>query len=95
MRYTVIKSQIDVLGIIWVPAVECAHTYTLNDRDLKNIGEWTRENVGRWLVTNSGDFQSITDFRADFSQGNADRIIDWKNEESEATFVDLTFPMEE
>jgi hypothetical protein len=86
--YTVTVRRIDVIGKIWQPGIgTCAMSYELRDYDVENIGEFTRENVQLWLDSNSGDFQSISDFRADI----ADFFSDWEDEESEGIFNDCMF----
>lgn len=67
MRYTVTKQVIEVLGNIWMPGVEAAQRLELSAYDMANLGNpRNRDDVERWLYTHAGDFQSITDFRADF-----------------------------
>jgi hypothetical protein len=58
--------------------------YDLNNYDMDNIGEPTRENVDAWLSTHSGDFQSITDFHAVVGETE----IDWADAENECVFND-------
>jgi len=89
--YTVTVNEVNVLGIIWMPAVECAMNYTLSKHDIENMGEITRENVENWLDTHAGDFQSIIDFRVDIG----DTIIEWKEEENEYKYMDCMYPCEE
>ncbi len=84
-HYMVTINEIQVIGDIWQPgAGTCAMTYSLRSYDLENIGELTRDNVDRWLTCNSGDFQSIEDFRADIGDWESP----WESEESEYTFFD-------
>ena len=92
MRYTTVVSRIDFIGFIWQPGALCAYSVTLSESDLGNLGEWTRDNVARWLALHSGDFREVTDFRADFSLGKRDWISDWQEEESGLTFADCMEP---
>lgn len=82
------RAYVQVVGVIWMPATTAATCYQLSDYDLENIGEFTRENVEQWLGTHSGDFQSVTDFRA--VCGGVE--LDWSDEESELTYNDSMFP---
>ena len=84
---TITIRRIDVIGSIWMPASLCAMTYDLKQSDVDNIGELTRENVAKWLSTNSGDFQSIQDFRVDI----ADFESDFENADSERIFDNCMF----
>ena len=86
------RAYVDVIGGIWMPyGATCAYRYELRDYDLENIGEFTRENVDRWLTTNSGDFSSIKDFRAECGETE----IPWADEESELTYNDCMYPAED
>lgn len=80
------RAFVQIIGRIWMPPVTCAQYKNLTDYDLGNIGEFTRENVEQWLTTNSGDFQSVEDFRAVCGS----EVIDWAKEESEITYCDCT-----
>ena len=91
MRYLVEKNFVQVIGTIWMPAATCAMEYPLSARDIANIGRFTRANVETWLSANSGDFQSIQDFRATIG----DEWIEWGREESEFTYNDCMFPEED
>lgn len=101
MRYQKRVSRVDVIGRIWMPAVVCAMSYTLEDRDLDHIredgrGRYTRPAVDRWLTTHSGDFQNIIDFRVTISDAaGRDFDSDFKSAESEITFNDCMFPAED
>ena len=88
MRYLVERNFVQVLGHIWQPmAGPCAMEYPLTAHDVANIGKFDRANVETWLSANSGDFQSIDDFRA--SVGDAE--IEWADEESEITYNDCVY----
>lgn len=99
MKYTVTKSIIQVVGKIWLPAITCAMEYELDSYKLGNLlaeveenESLTREHVERWLATNSGDFQSIEDFRADLELPDGSSFTsDWENEENELTFMDCMY----
>ena len=67
MRYTVTKQVVEVLGTIWMPAMECGQRLELSAYDMANLGNpRNRNDVERWVMLHSGDFQHVTDFRADF-----------------------------
>lgn len=101
MRYTVTKQVIDVVGQLW-QGCTAATRLTLSAHDMSNLGDpHNREDVENWIALNSGDFASITDFRADFTvtdpSGNATRDIvhAWTSEENEIAFSDCLFPSED
>lgn len=99
MKYTVRTSEIDVVGTIWMPSVTAATTYTLTDSDVDNArddeGKLTRESVGLWLDSHSGDFAEVADFHASLEDGDETVDIPWAYEDSEYTFGDLMFPEED
>ena len=89
-RYTVITYEVYVVGKGWYGQT-IATTYTLP----KNI-EPIRDAIEQWLCTNSGDFQSISDFGASID----DIEIPFETEEGECIwhncmFPDCTFSMHE
>jgi hypothetical protein len=84
------RAYVDVVGPIWMPAVQAATTYNLSDYDLENIGEFNHDNVERWLCTHAGDFQYVADFHA--VCGTTEIL--WANEESELLFSDCMFPQD-
>jgi hypothetical protein len=88
MKFTIDRNWIEVIGAIWMPATTCAQRIDLTASDIKNIGEPTRENVEQWLDTHTGDFHSITDFRAVIGEMD----LPWSNEESEFTYHDCMYP---
>lgn len=90
MKFTVERNWIELIGVIWMPSTTCAQRIDLRQYDIENIGEPTRENVEQWLTMHSGDFQSVTDFRAVIGE----TVIEWANEESELTFNDCMYPCE-
>ena len=94
MRYTVTKQVIQVLGVIWIPAITCAMTKELSSYDMANLGDpASRDDVEEWLSLHSGDFQNVTDFRADFDVGGKHIVHDWANgEDSEIAFADAMYP---
>ena len=93
MRYTTLVCRVDFLGFTWHQTrVLCAQSITLSSDDMGNLGEWTRDNVAQWLALHSGDFQEVTDFRADFSRGKKDWRTGWQEAESEGTFFDCMEP---
>ena len=83
-------NQVQVIGFIWEPGdFHCSMTYNLSPSQVEDIkalgnGDLNREAVQHWLGTNSGDFQSIEDFRVDIE----DFLSDWANPESEYIFLD-------
>lgn len=90
-RYVVVKSVVQLLGKIWMPPVTCGYETTLSDYDVENMrnseGVITRESAEQWIILNSGDFQSIEDWRADISLADGtDIMFEWANEESEHTY---------
>lgn len=84
------RAYVEVVGAIWMPTTTAATRYELSGYDLENIGEFTRENVDKWLSTHAGDFQSIQDFHAVCGEAE----IPWADEESELTFADCMYPEE-
>jgi hypothetical protein len=57
--------------------------------DMKNISNpESREDVEDRLSILFGDFQEITDFRADFHIGDQHIIHDWASEEGEQSYHD-------
>lgn len=82
-RHAVVR----VIGLIWQPGLTCAMNYTLSDYDLENIGEFTRENIDRWLSTHAGDFSRIIGFQAECGEG----IIAWESEDNECTYSDCMY----
>jgi len=104
MKYTVLKSNIRVIGKIWMPSATCAKDYDLSDYDIENIigeaefreTEINRDAVEYWLMLNSGDFQSIEDFSANIELPDGVTFIsDWRKEESECTYCDCMYPAED
>ena len=84
---------IEVLGIIWMPAVQAATCLSLW-REAENMqdphGNITRESVSLWLDSHAGDFQSVTDFSAVIGGAR----IPWESEDNEFTYGDLMYPEE-
>lgn len=93
MRYTVTKQVIGVLGNIWMPDVEAAQVLELSAYDMANLGNpRNRDDVERWLHMHAGDFQSITDFRADFHVDGENIVHEWtRGEESVMAFNDAMY----
>ena len=92
MRYTITKQRIQVIGTIWMPSTTAAQVYDLSAYDLENLGDPTdRAAVARWLDMHAGDFQRVTDFRADFHLGDTHVVHDWRDDASELTFNDCMF----
>ena len=61
-----------VVGVIW-QGIECEYQYPITRGDMGTIGEFTRDNVSKWLDRRAGDFESIIDFTAQFEN----TVIDW------------------
>ena len=96
MRYTVTKQRIQMIGPIWMPAAVCAMERDLDSYDMSNLGDATnRDDVEHWLCLNSGDFQSISDFRADFHVDGKHIVHEWAKEDSEWVFSDAMYPSED
>ena len=96
MRYVVTKQLVQYVGRIWMPAVVCAQEKDLTAHDMSNLGDpRNRDDVERWLLLHSGDFQSIDDFRADFEVDGENVVHEWKHEESEWTFSDCMYPSDD
>ncbi len=87
MYMTIERNFVQVVGVIWMPSTTAAMEYKLSKYDLENIGEFTRENVEKWLDKRAGDFQSITDFYATYK----DKEIQWADEENEFIYSDCMF----
>lgn len=94
MKYTIRKSVICMIGTIWMPAITCAQIKTLDAYDVENCrdeaGNITRDSVEQWLMTHSGDFQSVKDFEASIEDGDKTIDIPWQDEESQYTYCDCT-----
>ena len=100
MRYTTVKSQVHILGEIWMPRAVCAQTKTLSDYDIGNIrgiaglgtrGPITRDRVEYWLMLNSGDFSHVIDFRAeleDVPERGQTLVFDWADPDNELRYAD-------
>lgn len=92
MRFNVERNWIEVVGVIWMPAVTSAMRYNLSARDVNDIqsqsGKDLRAKVERWLALHAGDFQSITDFHAIVGEDE----IPWKTEEGELAYADAMSP---
>jgi len=100
---------ISVLGRLWMPNCKATYTYTptLGDNAKPNsLPYFTRVAIECWLAGNAGDFQEIIDFSAEMvtrekvcqSCGQSipvDHTIEWKEEENECEFFDITYPEEE
>jgi hypothetical protein len=74
-----------------MPGVQAAYEYPLTERDVETIGDFTRENVARWVAIHAGDFAFVMDFYATIG----DEEIPWSDEESESIYNDLTCPCRE
>jgi hypothetical protein len=77
-------AYVEILGRIWMPPVVASLRKELSDYDLKNIGEFTRENMAQWLSANAGDFQEVIDFNAVCGEA----MIAWSMENSEISYME-------
>lgn len=95
MRYTVTTQVVQVIGNLWMPDTVAAMQYSLSPYDLANMDPKNRDDVERWVMLHTGDFQNIIDFRADFTIDDKSVIHEWANEESESTYSDCMFPSDD
>jgi len=96
MRYTVTRQRIEVIGKIWMPAATCAMMRDLTSYEMDQIEDpRDRDSVLERIYMLFGDFQSITDFQADFHIGDEHIEHPWSDPESEFTFSDCMFPQED
>lgn len=104
MRYEVRTSIVRMIGPIWQPGIVCAQDKSLSAYDIENIKGYgeaighpgiNRDSVLHWLCLNSGDFSNITDFEASIEDGDNTIDIPWALGESELTYCDAMFPVEE
>jgi hypothetical protein len=83
---------VQIIGKLWMPMCDAATEKTLSAYDMENLGDpRDRDNVERWIMLNSGDFSSVTDFRADFTIGGEDIVHEWANEDSEIVYNDCMY----
>jgi hypothetical protein len=99
MRYTVRKSEVRVIGTMWMPMSTGATVYDLDSYAVGNArdqaGAITRESVQAWLDTHAGDFSNVIDFEASIEDGDVTVDIPWADEDSELTFGDCMYPSED
>jgi hypothetical protein len=92
MKYTVRQSVIDVVGRIWMPAAVCSLRITMSAHDVENArdddGKITRESIEQWLMTHSGDFSQVMDFRASIEDGEETVEIPFASEAGEVAYMD-------
>lgn len=84
MRYMMEENFVVVFGRGWYNQ-QMFYRYNLKLLDIFGIGELNRENVGRWLNSNAGDFQSIEDFYATIG----DQELDWEDEENREKYNEI------
>ena len=89
LKCTVVTHEVFVVGRGW-HGQPMATTYNLIPYGLENLGEFTRDNVQKWLDTHAGDFQVITDFSASLAEVE----IPFATEEGELAWYDLMFDNE-
>ena len=96
MRISYTRNYVRVIGKIWMPPITAAMEYTLSDSELESNhidrDNPTRDQIQRWVSTETGDFRSIEDFSADIGDRG---IVPWFKEESECTYNDCMFPGDE
>jgi hypothetical protein len=80
-------AYVDIVGRLWMGQRAC-YRYKFSDRDLKEIGEFTRDKVKDWLGKHAGDFSRVDDFSAVCG----DEEIAWEKEESEQFYSDCFIP---
>ena len=94
MKYA--RSEIDVIGPIWMPPTVAATTYPVTAHDVASMtgddGTVTRESVALWLDSHSGDFRAVTDFHASIEVGPDTVDIPWQSEDSAEVFADCIWP---
>ena len=50
-----VVGTVQVVGVIW-QGIECEYQYPITRGDMGTIGEFTRDNVSKWLDRRAGDF---------------------------------------
>jgi len=81
-------AYVQVIGKLWLPAIQAAQVYDLTDLDLYEIGkaahtgELTRDLIQDWLARHGNDFASITDFHAQVGE----QEIPWSKDDSEDAY---------
>ena len=83
-----------------MPAISAATETTLTQHDIDNMKDEddkiTRESAERWILLHSGDFQSITDWRADIELSDGTNLIfDWAKEDSEMYYNNCMYGNED
>ena len=81
MRYIIRDDHIKVIGKIWSGAWT-TYQHQITNEDIKEIGNFTKENVKNWLNKKATDFELIKDFYATF----LDDEIHWESEKSEGIY---------
>jgi hypothetical protein len=83
MRYTVVKSVLQVIGELWGGSIG-SYQYTLKPEDLeqmKHDGVFCREAISSWVNSklNTGDFSIVADWRAEIENGDKTLEFDWSD----------------
>lgn len=96
-RYTVVKSIVQIVGKGWYGQT-IATEKDLCSRDLANILEYiesedgnARDGLEQWLLFNTGDFQSLTDFYAELETDEGTVTIDWEDAENGYIYNDCMY----
>jgi hypothetical protein len=97
MRRMVITSFVRIVGKLWLPMCDAAQERILTAYDINNIraygdGHITRDAVEHWVMLNTGDFSTITDFMAEIEDGSQSYEFDWAIDDSEFVYCDCMFP---
>lgn len=97
--YVIHESRIDVIGRLW-QGCEAAYSYPLDANEVRmyatnSEGAITRDSVERYVALHTGDFASVTDFRASLWFEGRDYDFDFASEESELTFNDCMYGSED
>ena len=84
--------KIHVLGTAWMPMCDMGMTITVTRYDAEHMQNpetllIDRETVLERLYIMAGDFQAITDFRAEIGSV----VIDWQDENNEWKWNDCVF----
>jgi hypothetical protein len=79
-------AYVQVIGYIWMPShVERSYIFQLSDSELKEIGDFTRDNISNWLAIHAGDFRVISDFCAVCGSEE----LNWVKEDSENKWLGM------
>jgi hypothetical protein len=74
--------------------IEGYYREVFSDNPKDQMDNW-HDAIEHWVNLNSGDFQSVEDFRADIETSEGNIVIEWQSEDSEITYNDCMFGDEE